>query len=250
MGQIIAFVPASGGVGATTLGAALAVRAAAADRSVVAADLDAGSGGLDVVFGVEQEPGWRWDALAEVAGVVDGRGLAARLPRTDGVAVLSTSRVVAAAGLAGPEPVAEVLSGLAEAHDVVVVDAPRDPAVLTSLAGVVDVLVLVLGTNLTQLAAASIASTRVRDLAPESWAVLRGPAGEELVDLVTDELDLPVVDTLRRDGQVLDDVTRGVPPGLRGRGPIVEVADRLLLRLAERDRDERAVPRWTLRRAA
>lgn len=250
MGQIIAFVPASGGVGSTTLGAAFAVRAAAAHRSVVAVDLDAGSGGLDVVFGLEQEPGWRWDELAEVAGVVDGRGLAARLPRTDGVAVLSTSRTVAAAPPAWLGPVPEVLTGLAEAHDVIVIDAPRDPAVLAALTGVLDVVVLAMGTTLTQLAAASVAASRVRDLAPESWAVLRGPAGEDLTDLVTDELDLPVVDTLRRDGQVLDEVTRGIPPRLRGRGPIVEVADRLLLRLAERDRDERTVPRWTLRRAA
>ena len=80
MGNVIAFVPASGGVGSSTLAAAVAVRAAAAGRSVVAVDLDRESGCLDVVFGLEQEPGWRWPELADVAGVVDGLGLADELP--------------------------------------------------------------------------------------------------------------------------------------------------------------------------
>lgn len=255
MGQIIAFVPASGGVGATTLGAALAIRAAAASRSVVAVDLDPGSGGLDVVFGVEQERGWRWDALAEVAGIVDGAGLAARLPRTDGVPILAMSRVAAAGCGSGGHSewlssVPDVLVGLAEAHEVVIVDASRDPVVLSALAGVIDVLVLVVGTGVTQLAAASVAAASMRDLAPESWVVLRDNPGDDLADLIADELDLPVVAVLRRDGQVAHEVTRGVPPGVRARGPVVAVADRLLLRLAERAGDERVVPRWTLRRAS
>lgn len=251
MGQIIAFVPASGGAGATTLGAALAIRAAAAQRSVVAVDLDRWSGGLDVVFGVEQEPGWRWDALADVAGVVDGGGLARRLPCTDGVPILSTSR-----GGSRFDPgawlatVPDVLVGLAEAHELVVVDAPRDLHVLEELSGVLDVLTLVAGTTVTQLAASATVANHAREVAAETWVVLRGSPGEELADLVMDELDLPIVDTVRRDPRVSADVTDGVPPGVRGRGPVVEVADRLLLRLAERAGDERVLPRWTLRRSA
>jgi MinD-like ATPase involved in chromosome partitioning or flagellar assembly len=58
MGNVIAFVPTSGGVGSSTLAAAVAVRAAAAGRTVVAVDLDPLAGCLDVVFGLELEPGW------------------------------------------------------------------------------------------------------------------------------------------------------------------------------------------------
>ena len=129
-------------------------------------------------------------------------------------------------------------------------DAPRDLQVLEALRGVVDVVTLVAGTTVTQLAAAATVADHARDVAAETWVVLRGTPGEELANLVMDELDLPIVDTVRGDQRVTADVAEGVPPGVRGRGAVVEVADRLLLRLAERAGDERVLPRWTLLRSA
>ncbi|KRF46803.1 hypothetical protein [Terrabacter sp. Soil810] len=260
MGNVIAFVPASGGVGSSTLAVAVAVRAAAAGRSVVAVDLDRVSGCLDVVFGLEQEPGWRWPELADVAGLVDGLGLADELPVSCGVAVLSGS---GGAGWVWPaadegdgaggwaESLPDVVAGLADAHDLTVLDLSRDPSVLAGVALLVDAVVVVSGTQVPQLCATSAVVTGVRrllrrlrdagrswDAEPllpiEPWVVLRGDRIEpDLEDLVVDGLDVPLVATIGDDRRLASEVTEGLPPGARGRGEVVRAADDLLLRLTD-----------------
>ena len=286
MGNVIAFMPASGGVGSSTLAAAVAVRAAAAGRTVVAVDLDALAGCLDVLFGLEQERGWRWRELTEVAGVVDGLGLADRLPVSCGVPVLSGRSV---AGWASPgagaargggggdggggrgagrrggdgtrgvgdvaarwlDTVPDVVAGLADAHALTVLDLPRDPAVLDAVGLLVDAVVVVVGTQVPQLAAASAVVSGARgllhglrdsgrswDAEPllpiEPWVVLRGRRVEaDLEDLVMDELDVPLVATVRDDRRLVAEATEGLPPGARGRGEVVRAADELLLRLTD-----------------
>jgi hypothetical protein len=286
MGNVIAFIPASGGTGATTLAAAVAVRAAAAGRTAVVVDLDRFAGRLDVVLGVEHQGGWRWPDLAEVAGVVDGHQLLRQLPSARGAQVLGFGSVgavsavgiegvvvglpsshasgsAAAAGTGAHEPgsrldevddwlekACDVVTGLSEAADVVVLDCPREERVLSALADHVDVVVLTVGTAVAQVASAAVAvplARRVLDgvrLRPralrsgpsvpplEPWVVLRGQrVDEQLHDLLMDHLDVPVVGTLGDDRQVLSDLAAGRPPGAGGRGSVVELADRLLLRL-------------------
>lgn len=269
MGNVIAFVPTSGGVGSSTLAAAVAVRAAAAGRTVVAVDLDPLAGCLDVVFGLEQEPGWRWPELADVAGVVDGLGLADELPVSCGVPVLSgrrdarwEPRSASGSGIwsdSGPDSTSDwwldtlpdVVAGLADGHDLTVLDLPRDPAVLDAVALLVDALVVVVGTQVPQLAAASavVSGTRgllrrLRDegraweaeplLPIEPWVVLRGRRVEaDLEDLVMDDLDVPLVATIGDDRRLIAEVAEGLPPGARGRGEVVRAADELLLRLTD-----------------
>lgn len=175
MGHVIAFVPASGGVGASTLAAAVAVRAAAAARRTVAVDLDHLSGRLDVLFGVEQQPGWRWSDLDGVDGAVDGSALGLRLPVAHAVRVLAyercgteraissgTAGTVGRSGEAVDEVVGEVIAGLARNHDVTVLDLPRDLAAVQSVAGLIDVMVLVAGSHLPQIAAAAATLSALR----------------------------------------------------------------------------------------
>ena len=273
MGNVIAFVPASGGTGATTLAATVAVRAAAAGRAAAVIDLDRLAGRLDVVLGVEQQGGWRWPDLAEVAGVVDGRQLLRQLPSARGAAALCFGAAGAegAAGAVGAvaggaaanqsdsrldevddwlEQACDVVAGLREAVDVVVLDCPRDERVLSALADEVDVLVLTVGTGVAQVAAAAVAVPLARQvldgvrLRPgalssgpsvpplEPWVVLRGQrVDEQLQDLLMDHLDVPVVGAIGDDRQVHSDLAAGRPPGAGGRGPVVDLADRLLLRL-------------------
>jgi MinD-like ATPase involved in chromosome partitioning or flagellar assembly len=251
MGNVIAFVPASGGVGSSTLAAAVAVRACAAGRSVVAVDLDPLAGCLDVVFGLEQEPGWRWPELADVSGVVHGLGLADELPVSCGVPVLSGGRDGGWGLSSRLETLPDVVAGLADAHALTVLDLPRDPAVLDAVALLVDAVVVVVGTQVPQLAAASAVVSGVRGLLHrlrdagrpweaepllpiEPWVVLRGRRIEaDLEDLVMDELDVPLVATVGDDRRVVADVAEGLPPGVHGRGDVVRAADELLLRLTD-----------------
>lgn len=232
MGQIIAVMPGSGGVGASVLGAAVAVRAAAAHRSVVAVDLDPWAGGWDTVFGLEQEPGWRWPELENVSGVVDGLELARKLPTTDGVPVLAAARARGGLTANWAEIVPDVVLGLAAAHDLVVLDVPREAACLRSVLPLCDAVVVVIGHHVGQLAAASVVAVQVKELGVEPWAVLRGPRDlEDVEELIRDHLDVSVIGRLGDDQRVVADLVDGMPPGARGRGPVVEVADRVLLEL-------------------
>jgi hypothetical protein len=252
-------MPASGGVGATTIAAVVAVRAAEAGRSVVAVDLDRFGGRLDVVLGVEQEPGWRWDHLLDVAGVVDGLGLARELPLTGTVPVLGAS--VGSGRAFGEDWVRilpDVVAGLAEAHPVTVLDVARDERVVSAVASLVDAWVVVVGTGVPQLASAAASVPLLRQVVDEAragsgvgsgdgsarggprprcepWLVLRGRRIEDdVADAVTDHLDAPIVATVGDDLRLVSDATTGVAPGLRGRGPVVDAADELLLRLVSR----------------
>ncbi|MGW5240222.1 hypothetical protein ACWEOW_14930 [Monashia sp. NPDC004114] len=195
MGNVIAFVPASGGVGASTLAAAVAVRAAMVGRSCAAVDLDRYAGSLEVRFGVEHSAGWRWPELSEVAGVVDGEALAAELPMSCGVAVLAGygphgwgrapgdvpggppgGQWTEGSGEDDGEPfgrklgaspseareggdflvqLADVVTGLSLALDLTVLDLSRDVDVLAAVAHLVDAVVVVAGSDVGQLTALS-----------------------------------------------------------------------------------------------
>jgi len=131
--RIIGVVGGSGGVGASVLTAAIAVRAAQACLRPVCLDGDRLGGGLDVTLGVEQERGVRWPDLAGARGRIDGSELLARLPSVDGVWVLSFDRARDVPLVA--EIVREVLLALSAAADVIVVDLPRpDHEIFAALA--------------------------------------------------------------------------------------------------------------------
>ena len=68
---VLGVVGARGGVGASTLAAALAARGARRTASVLV-DLDAAAPGLDLLVGLEDDPGVRWPDLAGAAGAIDG----------------------------------------------------------------------------------------------------------------------------------------------------------------------------------
>jgi hypothetical protein len=88
---VLVVVGTAGGVGTSTLAALLACQAARsggqAGVTLVGADPD--SGGLDMILGLEEEPGLRWQDIRAPLGVVDATTLAARLPAADGVRVLA-----------------------------------------------------------------------------------------------------------------------------------------------------------------
>ena len=134
-GRALAVVGASGGVGTTTLVAAVGAQVVRGGRSCAVVDLQRGGGGLDVPYAVEHLPGVRWVDLAHVDGPVDGAALLPRLPSAGGVRVLAHAREPGP--VPGPTSCAEVIDGLRANVDSVVLDAPRDltdelPAASTS----------------------------------------------------------------------------------------------------------------------
>jgi secretion/DNA translocation related CpaE-like protein len=128
-GPVVAVLGARGGVGATTLLAALGRAAVGAGLATVLVDADPLGAGLDLLLDSGDEPGLRWHDLALTQGRLPSGSLAEALPRADGLALLT-----AAPGRpAEPSSAAlgTVLPALARGHDLVLVDLPRrldDPA--------------------------------------------------------------------------------------------------------------------------
>ncbi len=227
--SVVVVLGASGGAGASTLAAAIAVRGRHAERPVVAVDLRPFGGGLDVSFGNEQEPGLRWDDLVGIDGGADGAAIIARLPRAEGVPVLSFGREA----LARPEVgvVAAVLTSLTESDRLVVIDASAESPYVEAALAVATIVLVVGGTGVGQLAGVCVVGQWAAQQCSHVMVCLRGsdPAGEvaELLESVT---GLEVLACVADDRRTRADLVHGVAPGSRGRGPVAAVADACLAR--------------------
>ncbi|HVU92212.1 MAG TPA: hypothetical protein VHC23_08255 [Jatrophihabitans sp.] len=149
MGTVVGVVGGSGGVGASTFAAVLA--AVAGTSALI--DVDVVGGGIDVLLGVELEPGARWSGLHLAGGHLDpavlldglphwGRCavLAADEPRLDPTAVRQVIEVAAAAGPAVldlPRTPCPERSAALELCDLVVVLARGDACGLVAAHAVI-----------------------------------------------------------------------------------------------------------------
>jgi len=235
-GHIIGVVGGSGGVGASALAAAIAVRGAQAGLRSVCLDGDRLGGGLDVTLGIEQERGVRWPDLAGARGRIDGSELLRALPTVDGVAVLSFDRARDVRLTA--EVLDEVLQSLRRAADLVVVDLPRpDHEVFCALSASLDSIVLLSGSGIRDLAGASAIAAQVILACPDVWLCLRSHGqGGHFAETVAVALDLPLLAILREEPSLSADVLHGIPPGTSQKGALAAAADAMLAHCVLDDR--------------
>jgi len=232
---VVVVMGASGGVGASVLAAAVAVRAGRAGMDVVAVDLSPLGGGLDVTFGVEQEPGVRWADLVALSGAADGSAIVARLPEVDGVPVLSFGRD----GAVVPEVdvVRQVVKALAASGRLVVLDVPIEGPFLDGVLPLATQLVVVAGCQLRQLAALAVVGRWVQARCDQVGVCLRGDRRvHEIAPLVESAMGLRVIGLLTEDRGLAADLVHGVAPGSGGRGVLVAVADPCLAQAVVRER--------------
>jgi len=232
-GAVVAVVGARGGAGASVVAASLARAAARRRAPVCLVDLALVGGGLDVLLGVEQDPGVRWPDLADARGRLDGEDLLARLPRWGPVPVVSTERG------GGPEPaaLADVVAALAEVtaarSGVLVLDVDR-AALGTGAAGAAlldacDEVLVVTPLDVTGVAGAAAVRDRV---AGPAALVLRRPAPGRLAPAeVAEAVGLDVAATVGWDRTLAGAVERGQGPCV-GRGAVVRAGRELAARYA------------------
>ncbi|WP_370345961.1 septum site-determining protein Ssd [Catenulispora sp. EB89] len=80
-GAVVAVLSGRGGAGGSTLAAALALAGVRRGLRATLVDLDPAGGGIDLLFGLETEPGPRWSELAQWRdGRLSGRSLRDALP--------------------------------------------------------------------------------------------------------------------------------------------------------------------------
>ncbi|USQ79632.1 hypothetical protein NF556_18890 [Ornithinimicrobium faecis] len=230
-GFVLGVLGASGGVGASVLAAACAVRAAAARRDVALIDGHPWSGGLDVLAGMDLVPGLRWPQLRDIRGDVDPQRLVGELPASAaGVRCLSWGADTPAEPT-GPQP---VLSAVRAAVEITVLDLPRPGVPVTGHQrwwSACDELVLVLDASVAGIGAAAATAKHLEESTGQALAglVVRSPT--PLSDQTLAEiLDAPVLVRLGEDRSVSVCLERGAAVGSDS-GPLAEAADEVLSRV-------------------
>lgn len=221
---VVSVIGGSGGAGASTLAASLAVEAQRRGLRALAWDADPGGGGLDLLLGAERCDGLRWHDFAATRGRIDTGSLVEVLPQQRGVSVLSWTR-----DERGPLPGSwpGVFSSAARGFDLVVVDLPRylDEAAV----GLVGRSVLTIVVVPEEIGAASAARRVVASVARSAPAVALVSAARRSgigPDAVSDAVGLPVLARLRRDRHLRGAIDRGYGPA-RSR-PLRRTADTVL----------------------
>ncbi len=232
---VLRVIGGSGGVGATTLAAGLAQRAAKQQLRVAVTELDATGGGLDLVFGAGQAPGWRWPDRASAAGHIGD--LSGQLPNVSGVDLISTGHPRLndgrrrGPGLPSSEAVNAAVASLVRSHDLVILDAGSHPdgAVMPRA---VDLLVVAAEVKAVMAARSKVADWGLDD----AVVVLRTGPGRRLDGaMVAETLGLPMIGAVPHDPALPGCLETGTPPGLR-RGRFARACDRLLDELMPDDR--------------
>lgn len=220
----------TGGVGTSCLTAALTVRASSAHRRVLAVDASPFGAGLDLLLGLDLEPGPRWSDLARLQGVPDEVALLAELPAEEGRSVLGWGRLPQRPG---PQRPWDVARSLAVAADLVVCDLPALGAPSSGdWWSVCDRVVLVAGDGVDTFAAAGA----VADLVPRAAGlVVRELCGAVEPESTAVALGLPLLARMGTDKHVPTAVVRGEPVGRTG--SLGRCADAVLVDVV--------VPHWT-----
>ena len=222
-GPVVGVVGGSGGVGASAFAAVLAIRAGA-----VLVDLDVTGGGVDVLLGLEREPGARWSGLQLAGGRLDPVALRAGVPHVGSCAVLAAD----VADL-DPEAVGQVLQAAA-ASGPVVVDLPRASCAVRAVALLrCDLVVVLARADVSGLVAAHAlvdalpelplgVVVRRADVDPSRAAHLIGPPSLGVLPPLTAGRRFDVARLPRATVRVADGVLAGLAvPGVAARVPVV-----------------------------
>lgn len=228
---VLGVVGGSGGCGASTVAAALAISAARQHIAALLVDADPLGGGIDILVGNEDARGLRWPDLAATQGRVNGESLRQVLPRASDLSVLSWDR--GDLDTIPPESMHSVLSAGRRSHDLVVVDVPRHlDAAAEEAVGRANCLLLVVSAEIRAIAAAQRVLARLRPHCGDIRLVVRGPGPTGLgADVVAGTLAVPLAATLRADRKLAELVDDGLGPLARRRSPLASTCSVILDRL-------------------
>ncbi len=235
-------VPAVGGAGASIVAAASAL-VLSREKPVCLVDADALAGGIDLVLGMETEPGLRWQDFSAADGRLDGAALYEALPscpRSPALKVLTWTRSRTSetaynhasannkfdsADRPGrtdrPDDVrhiASTISCLIHAGITVIVDCPKQVEYVTALGALADDTVIVLPTSVRAIAAAGpLASICAQAGFTPNLAVRYQQHRDISVEEVEYALDLPIVGEIEYCKKVAHEIDVGGLAGAVGK---------------------------------
>lgn len=208
---LVSVVGGSGGVGASTLSAAMALGASRRGLRSLLFDADPLGGGLDLVLGSEHAEGLRWRDLGATRGRLSAGSLSDVLPVHSGIATLSWDRSPAALL---PDSVPSVLTAAVRGFDLVVADVPRHlGAHGVDILGRSVLTVLVVAEEICAVGAARHVLARIEECASAIVVVSVSRSGGIGRAAVADALGQPVHTRHRYDRRIRGAVDRGHGPG-------------------------------------
>lgn len=229
-GHVIAVLGARGGAGASVFAAATAMVSAKNGQPTLLVDCDPLSGGIDLVLGIERQPGSRWSGITVTTGRLADDALWKALPTVsrDLLAVLSCDQDTVELDITA---MAAVLAA-GRRCGTVICDLPRalGNAVLPILDHA-DLAVLVVPAEVRACAAAIRVAKFIQTRGTRTGLVVRGPAPTGLTASdVAEAVRLPVLASMRPHcglDAALD--LGGVP--YRRRSPLIRAAQQVLAKL-------------------
>jgi secretion/DNA translocation related CpaE-like protein len=203
---VVAVRSGAGGVGVSTLCVGLALGGAAQAKKVALIDADPYGGGVDLLMGAENNPGWRWDKLRNAVGQI--ADISSMLPRSDSVTLVSMERK-------NPSPIPPqafeaVVDCLARSHHLVIIDAGRVGIPLDTVSKSVVV---------TTKSVRALAATRLvveENICRESGLVVRQLGGSLHAREASRALGLPLIGVIPQWSDLPRLADRGIPPHLSG----------------------------------
>lgn len=229
-------VPAVGGAGASITAAASAL-VLSRERPICLVDADALAGGIDLVLGMETEPGLRWQDFSAADGRLDGAALYEALPscpRSPALKVLTWTRSrtpETAYNHASAAPkfdsadrpddvrhIASTISCLIHAGITVIVDCPKQVEYVTTLGALADDTVIILPTSVRAIAAGGhLASVCAQAGFTPSLAVRHQQHRDISVEEVEYALDLPIAGEIEYCKKVAHEIDVGGLAGAVGK---------------------------------
>lgn len=174
-GSAVAIVGGHGGAGATVLAAATGL-VASADRRVILVDVNEFGAGIDLVLGVEDTQGLRWQDFTAATGQISAAALHDALPRAGQAMAVLTGRRDERRPIPAAT-VSAVIDAGRVAGDFVVVDLPRADVDATRAAlTAVDAAVVVTTACVAGVAATRAIHGRLLAAVPTVELAVRGPA--------------------------------------------------------------------------
>lgn len=228
----LAVVGGAGGVGASNLAAALALRAGRSGP-VTLVDLDPDGPGLQRLLGLD-EAGVTWAELAASYGRLGGGALRASLPGSASLRVLGWP--VDPTSGARPDlsalPVAETLATARRGCDWLVLDLPRVglPQLAGTIPDLVDQLVVVVRPTVAGVAAAVRTLDRLEGVRAPVGLVVRARRGSPVTREVATALRAPVLAELPDHRRLDEHLDLGLGPVHDRRSPFGSAADSVLSR--------------------
>lgn len=224
----VAIVGGHGGAGATTLAAAVALAGAGTGSPTVLADVDPGGPGSDLLLGLEDAPGVRWQDLTVERGSISGSALRAAAPCSDEhLAVLAPRRD--GVREIRPDTLIAVLEGVREHGDTLIVDLPRSHGELVdAVLDTVDLTILLTTATLAGCASSKTLAPRLAADGRRTELVVRGPSPSGLrARAVAEAIGLPLLHSYRPEPRLPARVERA-PLRVAPRSPLGRAAAAVL----------------------